>query len=274
MPRVILFATTTGYQVRAFHAAAGELGVDLQIATDRCDQLDDPWRDSAIAVRFHQPEQSVDAVVAAHRQRAFDGVLAVGDRPAALAARVARELGIRWHSPEAAEISRSKLKTRECLRAAGLPTPAFAVARSEGDLAGWTERGPVVVKPVALSGSRGVIRADTTAPLRQAWARVRRLLDLAGGTRASGTPTATPSWSSPSFQAGNSRSKACCRGAGCTCSRCSTSRTRSTAPSSRRRSTSRRRAPPAACSGRSSPRVDAAAAPSGSLTGRSTPSAA
>ena len=109
---------------------------------------------------------------------AFDGVLAVGDRPAALAARVARELGVRWHSPEATETSRSKLGTRTCLRAAGLPTPAFAVARSENDLAGWTERGPVVVKPVALSGSRGVIRADTPAALREAWTRVRRLLDL------------------------------------------------------------------------------------------------
>jgi hypothetical protein len=50
------------------------------------------------------------------------------------------------------------------------------VVASEQDLAAWSDRGPVVVKPVALSGSRGVIRADTPTALRLAWARVSRLL--------------------------------------------------------------------------------------------------
>ena len=36
MPRVLLLATTTGYQTRAFGEAAERLGVDLVYATDRC----------------------------------------------------------------------------------------------------------------------------------------------------------------------------------------------------------------------------------------------
>ena len=52
--RVLLLATTTGYQTRMFAEAAATLGVELIYATDRCDQLDDPWRDGAIAVRFHE----------------------------------------------------------------------------------------------------------------------------------------------------------------------------------------------------------------------------
>ena len=43
-----------------FAEAAARLGVELVYATDRCDQLDDPWRDGAIPVRFHEEWRSVD----------------------------------------------------------------------------------------------------------------------------------------------------------------------------------------------------------------------
>src|SRR5687767_4243051 len=114
--RVVLFATTTGYQVRAFDEAASALGVELQLATDRCDQLDDPWRDRAIAVRFHEPAAAVDAIVAFSRTHPVDGVLAVGDRPAAMAAAVAESLRLPWHSHASAQTSRNKLRTRQRLR--------------------------------------------------------------------------------------------------------------------------------------------------------------
>jgi len=174
--RVLLFATTTGYQVRAFDEAAAALGVELQLATDRCDQLDDPWRDRAMAVRFHEPAAAVDAIVAFSQSKPVDGVLAVGDRPATMAAAVAEALRLPWHSHASTQISRSKLRTRRRLREAGLPGPDFGVIACEEDLAAWADRCPVVVKPAALSGSRGVIRADSAATLRGAWARVSRLV--------------------------------------------------------------------------------------------------
>ena len=65
MKRVLLLATTTGYQTRMFAEAAARLGVELLYATDRCDQLDDPWRDRALPVRFHEEWRSVDAVLKA-----------------------------------------------------------------------------------------------------------------------------------------------------------------------------------------------------------------
>jgi len=59
-PRVLLVATTTGYQTRAFGEAAERLNVELVFATDRCGVLDDPWRDSAIPVRFHETAAAVE----------------------------------------------------------------------------------------------------------------------------------------------------------------------------------------------------------------------
>src|SRR5262245_63853898 len=86
MRRVLLLATTTGYQTRAFGDAADRLGVELVFATDRCHVLDDPWRDGAIAIRFFDEDTSVADIVAAARWRPIDGVIAVGDRPTVIAA--------------------------------------------------------------------------------------------------------------------------------------------------------------------------------------------
>ena len=47
MKRVLLLASTTGYQIRSFGEAADALGVQLVFATDRCDQIEDPWREDA-----------------------------------------------------------------------------------------------------------------------------------------------------------------------------------------------------------------------------------
>jgi hypothetical protein len=168
-----LFASTTGYQVHAFNQAASDLGIDLQLATDRCDHLDDPWRDRAIPVRFHDVDGGVATI---QKAGAFDGVLAVGDRPAPLAARAAQALGVPWHTPQGASASRCKQGTRLRLQERGMPVPDFAVASTESDLVSWFDRLPVVVKPTRLSGSRGVIRANTPHELREAWARIGRLL--------------------------------------------------------------------------------------------------
>ena len=178
MKRVLLVATTTGYQIRSFGEAAAALGVRLVFASDRCDQLEDPWWDQAIPVRFHDPAASIEAVRAACAAQAVDGIVAVGDRPAVLAAHIARAFGLPAHPPEAAIISRNKLATREALRAAGLPTPDFLSATSDLNPASFASHleYPVVVKPLALSGSRGVVRVDTPAELASAFDRLRHLL--------------------------------------------------------------------------------------------------
>ena len=179
MTRVLLLATTTGYQTRAFGDAAERLGVDLVFATDRCDQIDDPWRDGAIAIRFHDEDRSVAAIVDSARMRPIDGILVVGDRPAAIGARLAHALGLPWHPPAAAAAARNKRLTRERFRAAGLPVPWFLTLPVDHEPSAISHEPlqyPCVVKPLALSGSRGVMRADDEAGLRTAIERLRALL--------------------------------------------------------------------------------------------------
>jgi hypothetical protein len=178
MPRVLVLAATTGYQIRSFGEAAERLGVELVFATDRCHMLEDPWRDRAIPIRFHDEESAVQAIVAAAGAAPIDGVLAVGDRPTVIAARVARALGLPGHPPEAAAVARDKRRTRERLSAAGMPSPWFVPMAVDADaqLLARSLRYPVVLKPVALSGSRGVMRADDAHAFVEAFERLRKLL--------------------------------------------------------------------------------------------------
>ncbi|HEV3140535.1 MAG TPA: ATP-grasp domain-containing protein, partial [Vicinamibacterales bacterium] len=180
MSRVLVFATTTGYQTRAFGEAAERLGVELAFATDRCNMIEDPWQDEAVAIRFHDEAQSVSAILDSHRERPIDGLLVVGDRPTVIAAHVGKALGLPGHPPEAAAIAKHKLRTRERLRDAGLAVPWFAAVAIDHEPSAISDQPlqyPCVLKPVALSGSRGVMRADDAASLAAAMDRLRALLD-------------------------------------------------------------------------------------------------
>ena len=179
MKRVLIIATTTGYQIRSFGEAAGKLGVRLVFASDRCDQLDDPWWDQAIPIRFHDEAASVRSILDATGSAAPDGVIAVGDRPVTIAARVSEAFGLPGNPTAAAAASRNKLETRRMLEAAGLLVPAFraiSVTQAPAEISS-SLRYPVVLKPLAMSGSRGVIRADDASEFVSAFNRIRALLE-------------------------------------------------------------------------------------------------
>ncbi len=175
---VLLIATTTGYQIRSFGDAAAELGIRLVLASDRCDHLEDPWRDRAIAVRFHEPGASALLIKAAFGDDRPDGIIAVGDRPTLLAAHAAAVFGLPGNSAAAAARSRNKLEARDAFRSVGLLAPAYTHVSIDIDARTIAEQltYPVVVKPLGLSGSRGVMRADTPQEFVAAFARLRRLL--------------------------------------------------------------------------------------------------
>ncbi len=147
MPKVLLCATTTGYQLASFREAAALLGYETVLATDRCHVLDDPWGDRAIPFeRGEIPD-------------GLDGVVALGEKAAEFAA----GLGMRFHSPDAVRAAADKRLTRQRFREAGMLSPGNV-------------RFPLVVKPASRSASQGVIRADSPPELEAAIQRVRKLI--------------------------------------------------------------------------------------------------
>src|SRR5580693_9223777 len=108
--RVLLVAATTGYQTRAFSEVAHRIGFELVLATDRCHVLEDPWRDNAVALRFDEPDEGIEQIVA---RGPFDGIAAVGDRPAYVAALAASRLGLPFSPPSAVLATKNKFLARE-----------------------------------------------------------------------------------------------------------------------------------------------------------------
>jgi biotin carboxylase len=180
MPRILLIAATTGYQTRSFSAAARRLGIDVLLATDRCHVLEDPWRDHAIPVKFEEPEaaaatlagMSVDSL-------AVDGIVAVADRPTLLAALTAQKLGLPYHPAGAVAACRDKHRMREIFGLAGLPIPNHQLVPVDSDPGPIADRStfPCVLKPLGLSASRGVIRANNRTEFVAAFERIRRILE-------------------------------------------------------------------------------------------------
>lgn len=174
--KLLVFSAKTGYQLRAFDDAARRLGIELVYATDRCGSLDDPWGDGAVAVKFDRPG-TIDRLEDVHA----DGVVAVGDRPAVLAAEAAERFGLAFHSAAGARACHDKFLARQLYQAAGLPVPEFfrVALSTAAEEAAARAPFPCVLKPLGLSASRGVIRANDVAEFIAAYDRIRRLLQRA-----------------------------------------------------------------------------------------------
>ncbi len=180
MNRLLILASKLGYQTRGFAEAAQRVGAEVVFATDRCHQLDDPWRDGAIAAHFEEPAEAASRIIAELRERPVHGVLALGDRPTTAAAHVTRALGLPGNPLRAVENCRNKLTQREVLRQAGLPAPrffSFALADDATQIA-RTAPYPCVLKPLALAASQGVIRANSATEFVAAARRIAALLEM------------------------------------------------------------------------------------------------
>ena len=173
--KLLLIGATTGYQTRMFGEAAERLGFELVLATDRCHVLDDPWGDHAIALRFEDPQAAAQVLAAEAR---VDGIVAVGDRPAYIAAIAAQRMGLRYNSADSVLACRNKFLARERFRAGGLLVPKFhPIALADGPHpAAATMPYPCVLKPIGLSASRGVIRANDPREFVAAFRRIEALL--------------------------------------------------------------------------------------------------
>jgi biotin carboxylase len=176
----MVVASTAAYQTDDFVRAAERMGVEVGLGTDRCHVLAETWAEGALPLDFRDPTAAAEALVAAARAQPIDGLVATDERTSYIAALAAARLGLRGNAPEAVHAAWNKLAFRRRMTAAGLPQPRFveiAPVGREGVLAAAASIGyPVVIKPLHLSASRGVMRADGFAELVERSARLRALL--------------------------------------------------------------------------------------------------
>jgi biotin carboxylase len=175
--RLLLLVSPSTYRAVAFMEAARALDVEVVRGLDLPAQLADEWG-APLKTDFSDVEAATSAIVAFAREHPLDAIVPVDDSATLLASRAAAALGLPNNPPEAAEAARDKGIMRAKMSAAGVPCPVFRrfhLTDDPHEIAGAVSF-PCVVKPLRLSGSRGVIRADTPDELVAAFARTRRIL--------------------------------------------------------------------------------------------------
>jgi biotin carboxylase len=181
MARLGLILSATSYRGPDFVAAAGELGVGLLVATEGTLPLSSGV-EGVVAIDCDDPRAAARSVVDAAADLPLDAVLGVDDGGVMVAALVAEALDLPHNPVGAVAATRDKGVMRGFLEASGVPQPRFATAGDPEEAVGAAEGigYPVVVKPRVLSASRGVIRADDPASLRDAFARSLSIAHEAG----------------------------------------------------------------------------------------------
>jgi len=176
--RLLLLLPTTTYRTEDFLEAARRLGVDLVCASEAPSTFERHAPDGLLTLDFTDPGGAATTVARFAERHPIGGVVGVDDSTAVVAAVIAARLGLRANSIGSATAARNKRLMRERLAAAGVRQPAFRLMPLEADplTAAREVVYPCVLKPLALSASRGVIRADNPSQFGDALLRIRAIL--------------------------------------------------------------------------------------------------
>jgi len=177
-PRVLLLLPTTTYRTAAFVEAARQLEVALTVASELPSTFEQAQPDALVTLDLAVPEHAAEQAAEFARAHPLDAVVGVDDDTAVAAAAIAARLGLRGNPVPAALAARDKHRQRVALAGAGVPVPRFSLHSIDGDAAAVARdvRYPCVLKPLRLSASRGVMRADDADGFATAFARLRVIL--------------------------------------------------------------------------------------------------
>ncbi len=169
---------STTYRATAFVEAARRLEVSLSVASERPSAFEQAQPAGLLTLDFADPAHAAAQAAAFARTHPLAGVVGVDDDTAVVAAAVAERLALRGNPVAAALAARDKQRQRELLAGAAVPVPRFTPCASDADPVELARRFeyPCVLKPLRLSASRGVIRADDAPGFVAAFRRLGAIL--------------------------------------------------------------------------------------------------
>lgn len=178
MAHLLLLLPSMSYRGEAFLEAANKVGVSLTVAGDAPPDFLEKTPDSFLPLNLSSPNTAVSAVVEFAKTSPIDVVLGVNDQTTVLAATISEALGLPANSIDSVRAACNKQMMRRLLQKEGLPCPNFIVVGMDEKPEDLVQQVtfPCVLKPLTLSGSCGVIRADDAESFQNAFLRIRHLL--------------------------------------------------------------------------------------------------
>jgi len=195
--RVLLVMRTRTYRAKAFLQAAERAGVQVTVAAERDQPLSRLTPGATLALDFRHEKRARAQIQMFAEEYPIDAVVGVDDDTTVLAAQLAETLKLPHNPVEAVKAARYKDVMRLALgEAEGVLSPAFWVfamadhplrepggalrERQDPERLAARVPYPCVLKPLSLSASRGVIRADNPAEFIAAFSEIAAILDSAG----------------------------------------------------------------------------------------------
>ena len=177
-PRVLILLAKTTYRANSFVEASRKLGLEISVGSNHRQSLSEFVPGSSLFLEPGNIQASVEDIVNFHSKFPLHSIVAAEDDFCVLAAAAAEIIGLLQHSLDGVSAVRNKRAMREKLAEREGDTFWFEGFDLEEDVKSIVTRVPFpcVVKPVSLSGSRGVTRCNTQEEFVVAWSRLKRLL--------------------------------------------------------------------------------------------------
>ncbi len=173
---VLLIAPALSYRVSSYINAVQRLNYQLLVVSNSKHSLISQIA-SGITVDFSQPESAIKTILSAARTLNIKTVIATDDAVATIASRIANALKLPHNNPQSSLLTYRKDLARECLKQQGCNVPEFQLCSfSNVETVAQNLAYPVVLKPLMLSGSRGVIRANSPFEFTRAAETIKGIL--------------------------------------------------------------------------------------------------
>ena len=188
MPRLLLLLPATTYRAEAFLEAARKLKLEVVVGSKRAAMQADLGDTVFLPLNLHDLDEAVRSVVEFARTAPIDAVVGVDDHTTVVATAISAAMGFPHNPVSAVAAARNKHRMRELLSGQGVPVPRFALVSVDDDPVKLVAPSPTplpiafpcVVKPISLSASCGVIRANNRDEFVAAVRRVAALLEKLG----------------------------------------------------------------------------------------------
>jgi biotin carboxylase len=176
---ILLLIPATSYRATDFLNAARQLGVEVIVGSNHQPVLEKFSNGRTLRLGFEPTNQNVALIRAHVRRFPVSVIVGTDEESVTLAALASMVLGLPHNSVQSVKAAHNKYLFRAALVNAGLRSPDFRLISLQDDLPNIAQSVayPCVLKPLTLSASRGVIRADDESAFLAACARITKILD-------------------------------------------------------------------------------------------------
>lgn len=187
--RLLLIAPHSSYRISPYIYAAKRLGVEVLVAsTSEHSLVSEVAEGLRIDLDSYQadPQTAIEPILETHTKKPFTGVVATDDSAVSLAAYAARTMNLPHNPPEAVKLTHRKDLARDCLARHHVPVPEHQRIDLLDDVSKQASKlsYPCVIKPLSLSGSRGVIRVNNGDECIAACKRIQNIVNDSADTES------------------------------------------------------------------------------------------